>query len=136
MAGYSSKSLLKKLGIKNRTKIMVINAPSQYWTNLGSLPKDVKILRTSSRPIDFIHFFSKEKAEYQKQLLEFKKKLNPGGMLWVSWPKKASKVATNLNEKEVRDFALKNGWVDIKVCAVDEIWSGLKLVIPLKDRKK
>jgi hypothetical protein len=133
MAGYSPKPLLQKLGIKSGIKILVINAPEQYWKDLGPLPTGVE---KSEKLADFIHFFSKDKTEYQKRLPEFKKRLKPTGMLWVSWPKKASKVATNLDEKEVRDFALKNGLVDIKVCAVDETWSGLKLVIPVKDRKK
>jgi hypothetical protein len=86
--------------------------------------------------LDFIHCFHKDRKEFEKPLPRLKKALAPDGMIWVSWPKTASKVATDVTEKVVRDYALKTGLVDIKVCAVDEVWSGLKFVIPVKDRKK
>jgi hypothetical protein len=135
MAGYSSKSLIEKLGIKAGSKILVVNAPKNFWKILGPLPEKTRQAGKSGS-VDFIHFFSMEKAEYQKGLPGLKKRLAPSGMLWVSWPKKAAKTQADLDEKGVRDFALKNGLVDVKICAVDETWSGLKLVIPVKDRKK
>ena len=85
--------------------------------------------------LDFIHLFVKQRKAFEKEVLQFSKALKSNGMLWISWPKKASGVATDLNENIIREFALKNGLVDIKVCAVDEVWSGLKLVIPVKNRK-
>ena len=86
--------------------------------------------------LDFVHLFVKEKKLFEKELLRYKKSLKSDGMIWISWPKKSSKVISDLDENSIRNFALKNGLVDIKVCAVDEVWSGLKLVIPVKDRSK
>lgn len=135
MAGYSGTPLLKKLGIKGGFKMAAVNPPADYFKLLGKMPGLVNVVKKHFQEMDFIHFFTKDRKEYEKRLPELKMALTQNGMIWVSWPKAASKVPTDMNEHVVRNFALKNGLVDIKVCAVDETWSGLKLVIPLKDRK-
>ena len=135
LAGYSKRSLIDKLGIKPGFRVSILNAPAGYSKTLGPLPGGVQVLAGPKLPMDFIHLFTKSSLEYEKKFISLKKTLAQNGMLWISWPKAASKVPTDMNEHVVRDFALKNGLVDIKVCAVDETWSGLKLVIPVKDRK-
>jgi len=135
MAGYSGTALLKKLGIKQGFKVCFIGEPMTYIEDLGPLPLGVKKVALSKGPLDLIHLFAPGRAIYEKQLLAAKKALAPHGMIWASWTKKSSKIVTDLTEEHVRNFALKNGLVDIKVCAVDETWSALKLVIPVKDRK-
>lgn len=135
MAGYSSTPLITKLGIKAGYAVRVINAPEEYWNWLSPLPEGVTVPEKSVRTrLDFVHLFVLEKKVFEKEVLRCRKSLKPDGMIWVSWPKKASKVPTDLDENVIRAFALKNGLVDVKVCAVDETWSGLKLVIPVKDR--
>lgn len=136
MAGYSKRSLADKLGIKKGFKTAVLNPPKNYFELLSPLPKTVHFLRKPSRGMNLIHFFTGSRSEYEKKLVRLKKTLLQDGALWVSWPKAASKVPTDMTENVVRGFALKNGLVDIKVCAVNDVWSGLKLVIPVKDRKK
>ncbi len=135
MAGYSGTPLIQKLGLKIGQQMMVLNAPKNYFQQLGGLPKDVKIVSSPQTPVDFIHFFAQDRKDYEKRLPGLKKKLAQDGMIWVSWPKAASKVPTDVTEKVVRDTGLKNGLVDVKICAVDETWSGLKMVIPVKKRK-
>jgi hypothetical protein len=133
-AGYSGTPLAKKLGIKSGFKINLINAPEYYLCLFTDLPADLYFENKEDVKIDFIHFFTKSADEYKKTLPDLKNMIKPNGIIWVSWPKKASKVETDITENIIRDFALQTGLVDIKVCAVDEIWSGLKLVIPVKDR--
>ena len=135
MAGYSKTPLLQKLGLKEGYRIAILNAPPHYDQLLGKLPPGIQKVKAPTRFLDFIHFFTKDRKEYEGRLKKLKQTLAPNGMIWVSWPKAASKVATDVTEKVVRDHALKIGLVDIKVCAVDDTWSGLKLVIPAKDRK-
>ncbi|HRI78420.1 MAG TPA: DUF3052 domain-containing protein [Cyclobacteriaceae bacterium] len=135
MAGYSGTPLQKKLGIKSGFEIKVLKEPSGYWDWISPLPEDVKIRKsTTSQSLDFVHLFVKERKVYEKEVLLHRKMLKPDGMIWISWPKKSSGVASDLDENLIRNFALKNGLVDVKVCAVDEVWSGLKLVIPVKMR--
>jgi hypothetical protein len=134
MAGYSGTPLLKKLGIKENTSLYIFKPPADYFTLLGVLPDAVAIKEKAAGALDFIHIFVKEYAVFEKEFLRGQKYLKKDGMLWVSWPKKASKVATDLDENRIRDFGLKNGLVDVKVCAVDDVWSGLKFVVRLKDR--
>jgi hypothetical protein len=134
MAGYSSTPLAKKLGIKEGFDINLINAPEYYFDLFTDLSGSITFENNPEKKKDFIHFFVMEKDEYFTHLPELKYQLKPNGMIWVSWPKKSSKVVTDINENIIRDYALQIGLVDIKVCAVDEIWSGLKLVIPVKDR--
>lgn len=133
-AGYSGKPLIAKLGIKPGFAVFILNQPENYFNILGSLPAEINIKNKLTGDIDFIHFFTQSKKEYSAKLLSLKKHLSKNGMLWISWPKKSSDVQTDLNENIIRDMALKNGLVDVKVCAVDDNWSGLKLVYRLKDR--
>ncbi len=134
MAGYSTTPLAKKLGIKAGNKIKLLNAPEHYFNLFTDLPKDIQVNDTSRQQKDFIHFFTKDSKELTNILPQIKKEIVPNGIIWVSWPKKSAKIVTDVSENMIRDIALKNGLVDIKVCAVDEIWSGLKLVIPVKER--
>lgn len=130
--GYSGTPLAKKLGIKEGFQIKVINGPDYYFELFADLP-DVKIAKTSTG-LDFIHYFTKTKASLIKDLPVLKKAIAQDGMIWVSWYKKAAHIPTDVSEDLIRAYALKIGLVDVKVCAVDELWSGLKLVIPVKQR--
>lgn len=132
MAGYSGTPLVQKLGIKMGFKMKVVNEPDGYWDWISPLPEGAA--SSTKTPIDFAHLFVTSKTKYEVEVLKLRSKLKPDGMIWVSWPKKASKVETALDENIIRDFALKNKLVDVKVCAVNEVWSGLKLVIPVRDR--
>ena len=134
-AGYSKTPLVKKLGIKLGFKIHFANPPDNLQSLLGELPEKTTTIVELNGPVDYIHLFTKSKDELQTQFPILKAALAQSGLLWISWPKKASKVTTDLNENIVRDIGLQNGLVDVKVCAVDEIWSGLKFVYRLKDRK-
>jgi hypothetical protein len=134
MAGYSGTPLIKKLGIKTGFRLIFINAPSNYDEILGELPDGVEIKDEIEHPLDFVQFFTKERVELEIQFPILMQALSKSGMLWVSWPKKASKVLTDLNEAIIRDVGLDNGLVDVKVCAVDAVWSGLKFVYRVKDR--
>jgi hypothetical protein len=133
-AGYSGKPLLLKLGLKEGSGFLCINPPSNYFKLLGKFPSKVRILQKLGGEIDLIHYFTKSSFELRKELPVLKKHLSKSGMLWISWPKKSSRIETDLNEDIIRNFALSGGLVDVKVCAIDEVWSGLKLVYRLKDR--
>ena len=134
MAGYSGKPLVQKLGIKPGFCIFVDGLSTAYRDVVGELPDDVKIARTAKAPLDMVHVFATEAKGFAVKLRSYRKAIAPDGMIWASWPKKASGVVTDVTETLVRETALANGLVDIKVCAVDDVWSGLKLVIPVKDR--
>jgi hypothetical protein len=133
-AGYSGTPLAKKLGIKPGFNIKLVNAPDYYLELFTDLPGDLNFEEDSNAKKDLIHFFTKQADEYIKTLPLLKNEIKPNGIIWVSWPKKASKIITDITEDIIRNYAIKIGLVDIKVCSVDEIWSGLKLVIPVKDR--
>jgi len=133
-AGYSRRSLVEKLGIKAGFAVAFVDSPSDFHATLGRLPERVTVRKGHAGSLDFIHFFSKDRREVEGKLPRLKQQLLPDGMLWVSWPKGSSGVKTDLNENTIRAIALKNGLVDVKVCAVDDTWSGLKLVYRLKDR--
>ncbi|GIK66073.1 MAG: DUF3052 domain-containing protein [Chloroflexota bacterium] len=137
MAGYSKKSLVEKLGIKLGAKIAILNAPANYDVTLGPLPDGVERSESiqAGADLDFIQFFTTSRAEFLAQFDTLKAAIKQNGMVWVSWPKKAAKMPTDLDENIVRDIALENGLVDVKVAAIDEVWSGLKLVYRVKDRK-
>lgn len=135
MAGYSGTPLVKKLGIKPGTNIAFVSAPPDYANDLD-LPSDVTVNSRSSKPLDFAQLFVKRKTELNREFSEYAKRLNASGMLWVSWPKKSSGVSTDLSDNVVREIGLAAGMVDVKVCAVNEVWSGLKFVFRLKDRAK
>jgi hypothetical protein len=133
--GYSGTSLTKKLGIKSGDRIRIIQAPEHYFNLFEDWPEQVTIDKRKTLPKNLIHVFSKESGFLKEQLLLLKTEIASNGMIWVSWPKKASKVPTDITEDVIRQFALSIGLVDVKVCAVDDVWSGLKLVIPVKNRK-
>ena len=125
---YSGTPLIKKLGIKENFRVRFIQAPDDYLDLLGNLPVGVKILKRKSKEVDFIHLFAKSQKELDRHFFKIKEEIKKDGMIWVSWYKKASKISTDLNEDIIRNTALANGLVDVKVCAVDEKWSGLKIV--------
>ena len=134
-AGYSKKSLVNKLGIKEGAKVAILNAPENYRATLGPLPKGVVPTGKLPARADFVQYFTRERDDLEGIFLSLKCALSQTGMLWISWPKGASKIPTDLNENVVREIGLAHGLVDIKVCAVDETWSGLKFVYRVKDRK-
>jgi hypothetical protein len=135
MAGYSSKPLAQKLGIKPATTVFVINEPANYRELLGEAADGVEFSdRVTSNP-DFIHFFITRRSGLEKQLNRLRSKIRDTGALWVSWPKKSAGVSTDVTEDVIREIALPLGFVDVKVCAIDETWSGLKLVILRTNRR-
>ncbi len=136
MAGYSGKTIVQKLGIKPGFRIFVDGAPVAYGDIVGELPDEVTIVSRPKAPLDVVHLFATEAAGLAGRLRKYRDAIVPDGMIWVSWPKKASGVATDLSDVVIRDTALKLGLVDIKVCAIDDIWSGLKFVIPKDLRPK
>lgn len=135
-AGYSSTPLAKKLGIKEGFVVRLINEPAGYFALFTDWPESVQVIKNEAIKKDCIHFFSIAVEELFSRLPELKKEIKEAGMIWVSWPKKAAKVKTDITEDVIRDLALRTGLVDVKVCAVDAVWSGLKLVIPVAERKK
>jgi len=135
-AGYSSTPLAKKLGIKENFIIRIINQPTNYFQLFPDWPATVKPTKDKTVKKDFIHFFTTAAEELYRELPLMKDEIKEAGMIWVSWPKKAAKIKTDITEDVIRNFALQIGLVDIKVCAVDETWSGLKLVIPVANRKR
>ena len=136
MAGYSGKPVVQKLGIKPGFCIFVEGLALPYRDVVGELPDGVQIANSAKAPLDMVHLFAAEAKGLAAKLRSYRKAIAPDGMIWASWPKKASGVATDVTEALVRETALANGLVDIKICAVNDIWSGLKLVIPVKDRAK
>ena len=134
MPGYSGTPLPKKLGIKDGFRVRLITAPPDVLAELKTALSACEVAREDKAPLDFAMIFTKSKAELAKAFKGIGKRLAPAGMLWVSWPKKSSGVATDLDENVVREIGLEAGLVDVKVCAVTEVWSGLKFVRRLKDR--
>ena len=135
-SGYSGTPLAKKLGFKPGQRVSAPGAPPNYRKLLAPLPEDIEFQARVSKNTDIVHFFTMSKAELAKNLLAWLKVLGPEASIWVSWPKKTSKVPTDITEDTVRAVALPMGLVDIKVCAVDDTWSGLKLVLRKELRKK
>jgi hypothetical protein len=134
MAGYSGKSTVQKLGIKPGFRILTAGLSSAYRDIVGELPDGVTITKAAKAPLDMVHVFATEAAGLAGKLRSYPDAIAPGGMVWVSWPKKTSGVATDLSDVVVRDIALPLGLLDIKVCAIDEIWTGLKFVIRKGER--
>lgn len=134
-AGYSGKPLASKLGIKPGQRILILNAPAEYETTLGTLPDGVEVAQTLEGVFDLIQYFVTEQSAYDREFPRLRDVLTPAGMLWISWPKKAAKMVTDLDENSIRAIGLAHGLVDVKVIAVDERWSGLKFVRRLKDRQ-
>jgi hypothetical protein len=134
MAGYSGRSLVEKLGIKPRTRIAIVNPPRGFRATLGKLPPGVTVAARPRGAVPFIHFFARTRDGLESALPRLLNALEPAGALWISWPKKASGVTTDITEDVIRAVALPTGLVDVKVAAIDHVWSGLKLVRRLKDR--
>lgn len=130
--GYSGTPLVEKLGIKPGTRLQFVSEPKELAGLLGELPDGSRIAPRGA--IDFAMLFVKAQSELTRGFARLRDRLEPNGMLWVAWPKKTSGVATDLTEGVVRTFGLESGLVDVKVCAVDDTWSGLKFVRRLKDR--
>ena len=134
MAGYSGTPLVQKIGIKPGHRLVLRNHPASFLRDLGKLPDDVVAGERLSGEADVVVFFTDRRAALEKVFPVLAGKLRPEGMLWIAWPKRSSGKATDLDENLVRDTWLGFGLVDVKVCAIDETWSGLKFVIRLKDR--
>ena len=134
MPGYSGTPLPKKLGIKAGFRVSLLHAPAEVRAELSAELAGCTIIDDGKTPLDFAMVFTKSKAALTKEFKRISKLLAPAGMFWVSWPKKSSGVATDLDENTVREIGLAAGLVDVKVCAVTEVWSGLKFVRRLKDR--
>jgi hypothetical protein len=128
-AGYSGTPLVRKLGFKPGMRAHYVNAPAGFAALLGELPDGARALARPADGLDLVVLFVRERRELQRRLPALQRRLDAAGMLWVAWPKRASKVATDMTEDVVRDVALPRGLVDVKVCAIDETWSGLKLVL-------
>ena len=135
MAGYSGTPLAKKLGIKPAMIMYVAHPPEGYFDWIAPLPEELTVKEKLAGQLDFIHLFVKSVSTLQKEFPRTKKYLQQNGMVWISWPKKSSGVKTDLDENVIRRIGLAEGLVDVKVCAVNEIWSGLKFVIRVKDRR-
>ena len=135
MAGYSQRSLAEKLGIKAGTVVTALAPPPAYVKLLAPMPADVTFVNRLGKGARFIHCFVTRRAELEKEFPRLSRALADDGMVWISWPKKAAKTDTDLTEDVVRALGLEAGLVDVKVCAVDELWSGLKFVRRLADRK-
>ena len=127
--GYSGTPLPKKLGLKDNTRFVVINEPEDYLALLGPLPPGLEMQNTLSQSTNLVHVFVTKRQALSRHLATLRSKLNPEAAVWVSWPKKSSKVPSEVTEDTIRELALPLGFVDIKVCAVSEVWSGLKLTV-------
>jgi hypothetical protein len=136
MAGYSGTPLVRKLGIAPNEFMVALNAPDHYRDLLEDLPEGVTITERVPAKPKFVHLFETSRGALETRLNALRNKLDDAGMLWVSWPKKAAKVPTDITEDVIRAVALPLGYVDVKVCAVDATWSGLKLVIRRENRAK
>ena len=133
--GYSGRSLIDKLGIKPGFRIALVDPAAGFPEALGTLPADVTIVGPRAKDLDVILFFADRASTLEKKMPGAIERLIQSGMLWIAWPKKASGVATDITEDVVRRVALAAGVVDVKVCAITDVWSGLKLVRRLKDRR-
>jgi hypothetical protein len=136
MAGYSGTHLTKKLGIKEGARIVLANAPKGFLRELGELPPQVHFVTRAGKPIDIVLLFAKSESGLKKEFVKMAKSLSPSGMLWVAWPKKSSGVPTDLSFNNVQRVGLEAGLVDVKICAVNDVWSGLKFVYRLRDRPR
>jgi hypothetical protein len=134
MAGYSGTPLAKKLGIKDGFRVALVNSPARFQEELGVLPSAATILPRVQTAMDLVLFFAKSEADLKKNFKKLAARLNPAGMLWVAWPKKSAGVLTDLSFTVVQKRGLEAGLVDTKICAVNDVWSGLRFVYRLKDR--
>ena len=134
MAGYSSTPLAKKLGIKEGSRIALVNAPKEFQSYLGELPDRVEFVKRPTKLLDIVLFFVVTERALARDFAKLAEKLITNGMIWIAWPKKSSGVTTDLSFERVQRIGLDAGLVDVKICAIDETWSGLKFVYRLKDR--
>jgi hypothetical protein len=134
MAGYSGTPLVKKLGIKVGMRLTVVNAPAAYASWLEDLPAGARVVSKLTSPAAAVHVFASARGDLERMLPRLRKRLDPSGFVWVSWPKKSSGVSTDITEETIREIALPLGFVDVKVCAVTDTWSGLKLMIRKSER--
>jgi len=134
-AGYSGKPLAKKLGIVENGGIFLSDAPKNYLELIAPVPKGVRVVKKIDGATDIVHVFATERARLAAVLRSSLAKIRSDAAIWVSWPKKSSKVPTEISEDTIREVALPMGLVDIKVCAIDDVWSGLKLVVRKENRK-
>ena len=134
MAGYSSTPLTRKLGIKEGFRIALVNAPKDFQSELGELPDKVEFVKRTANSLDIVLFFVLSERALARDFANLAEKLKTNGMIWIAWPKKSSGVATDLSFECVQKIGLAAGLVDVKICAIDETWSGLKFVYRLKDR--
>jgi len=134
MAGYSGTPLPKKLGIKQGSRILLVNAPKNFESELGELPHNVQFIKRPAKSLDIILLFVLTERALSLDFAKLAARLTANGMIWIAWPKKSSGVTTDLSEQCVQRIGLDGGLVDVKICAIDETWSGLKFVYRLKDR--
>ncbi len=134
MAGYSSTPLAKKLGIKEGFRVALVNAPQDFQFELGELPHNVEFVKRTTKSLDIVLLFVLSERALARDFANLAEKLKTNGMIWIAWPKKSSGVATDLSFECVQKIGLAAGLVDVKICAIDETWSGLKFVYRLKDR--
>ncbi len=134
MAGYSGTPLPRKLGIKEGHAVAFPGAPAGFRELLGELPPHVRVKARATGPLDVIVFFTRSRAKLERRIGALRRAMDPAGGLWIAWPKRASGIGTDMTEDVAREVGLANRLVDNKVCAIDETWSGLRLVIRLTDR--
>ena len=134
-AGYSGTALVRKLGIRAGSRVCVLDAPDSYGRIVPDLPPDLRFVAIGDAPVDLVHVFATRRRPLAAHLARARRTLAQAGAVWVSWPKKASGAASEIDENAVRALALDAGFVDVKVCAIDGVWSGLKLVIRVADRR-
>lgn len=135
MTGYSGTPLPKKLGIKEQSRIAFVNAPKDFQTYLGPLPASTEVVQRLVKPLDLVVMFVTAERTLARDFAKLAAKLATNGMIWIAWPKKSSGVATDLSFERVQRIGLDAGLVDVKICAIDDTWSGLKFVFRLRDRK-
>ena len=133
-AGYSGKPVIEKLGLREGFTVLTLHAPPDYASQLGALPKGVLVRKRLVPDLDFIHYFTASEQDLITDFPSLKRGLAKTGMLWISWPKKSSSMKTDLSENAIREIGLRNGLVDVKVCAFDDTWSALKFVYRLAAR--
>lgn len=134
MAGYSGTPLAKKIGIKEGSRIALVNEPEDFKSELGVIPDNVQFIKRPAKSLDIILLFVLTERALLRDFAKLAAKLVSNGMIWIAWPKKSSGVTTDLSEPRVRQIGLDAGLVDVKICAIDDTWSGLKFVYRLKDR--
>ncbi|MBM3875191.1 MAG: DUF3052 domain-containing protein [Verrucomicrobia bacterium] len=134
MPGYSGTPLVQKLGLKEDFRIRLVNAPDDLPAGLGPVPADIVRARDGRAPVDVVLFFAPSRVALEEPFGKLAAPLKPAGMLWIGWPKKSSGVVTDITESLVRETGLMAGLVDVKVCAITNVWSGLQCVRRVKDR--